>query len=89
MLMVSADDYDNSEMEELISERCSEFGLVTDIEIRRDHDPYRYDMAIVEMSTEEEASEVVRQLGGSEWGSCVMMKICHEGKLLPGARTLH
>jgi hypothetical protein len=89
MLMVNATDYDDVEMEELISERCSEFGLVTDVEIRRDADPYRYDFAIVEMSTDEEASEVVKQFGGREWGSCVMIKICHEGKLLPGVRTLH
>ncbi len=89
MLIVNATDYDNGEMEELISERCSEYGFVTDIEIRRDADPYCYDMAIVEMSTEEEASEVVKQLGGREWGSCVMIKILHQGKLLPGIRMLH
>jgi hypothetical protein len=89
MLLVSGTDYDDVEMEELITERCSEFGLVTDIEIRREADPYCYDFAIVEMSTEEEASEVVNKLGGKEYGSSVVMKILHEGKLIPGPRTLH
>ena len=87
MVIVNADDYDNGEMEELISERCSEFGFVTDVEIRRDADPYRYDFAIVEMSTEDEASEVVKQLGGRELGSCVMIKIMHQGKLLAEGRA--
>ena len=89
MLIVNAADYDNTEMEELITERCSKFGLVTDIEIRRDDDPNRYDLAIVEMSTEEEASEVVKALGGKEHGSSVVMKILHKGKSIPGPRTLH
>ncbi len=89
MLLVNAPDYDNTEMEELITRRCSKFGLVTDVEIRRHADPYRYDLAIVDMSSEEGASEVVKELGGKEHGSSVVMKILHKGKLIPGPQTLH
>ena len=63
MLIIRTADFDETELEKLISERCSEFGSVIDIEIRRASDPYCYDLAIVEMSTEEEASEVVKEPG--------------------------
>jgi hypothetical protein len=89
MLIISAADFDEIELEEMISERCSEFGSVMGIEIRRDSDPHRYDLALVEMSTEEEASKVVEELGDEERGTSVMMKIKHQGKLLPGIPTLH
>jgi hypothetical protein len=89
MLLVNATNYDNGEMEELIAEQCSEFGFVTDVEICRNDDPYRYDLAIVEMSSGKEASKVVKQLGGKEFGSSVLLQIYHEGKLLRGPQTLH
>jgi hypothetical protein len=89
MLIVDAADFDDIELEEMIFERCSEFGSVMGVEIRRDSDPHRYDLVIVEMSTEEEAGKVFKELGDEERGTSVMMKIKHEGKLLPGLPTLH
>jgi hypothetical protein len=89
MLIIDATEFDEMELQELISERCSEVGSVMDVEIQKIRDPYRYDLAIVEMSTDEEASEVVKELGGTEYGSSVVMKIFHRGKLLPGLQTLH
>jgi hypothetical protein len=89
MLIIDAAEFDEMELQEMISERCSELGAVMDIEIRKINDPYRYDLAIVEMSTDEEASEVVRELGGKEYGSSVVMRILHKGKLLRGPETLH
>jgi hypothetical protein len=89
MLIIDATEFDEMELEELISERCSEFGSVVDVEIRRDSDPHRYDLALVEMSTEEEASKVVEELGDQERGTSVLMKIRHQGKVLPGFHTIH
>ncbi len=86
MVFISADDFDETELEELISERCSEFGSVVDVTVRRDSNPKHYDLALVEMSTEEEARKVMEELGDQERGTCVMMKIKHEGKDFP---TLH
>jgi len=86
MLIINAADFDEAELEELITERCSEFGSVVDVEIRRDSNPHRYDLALVEMSTEEEASNVFKELGDAEKGTSVMMKIKHEGKQIP---TVH
>ena len=89
MVIINAADFDETELEEMISERCSKFGSVMSVEIRRHSDPHRYDLALVEMSTEEEASNVFKEFGDAERGTSVMMKIKHQGKLLPGARTLH
>jgi hypothetical protein len=89
MLVVNTVDFDETELEEIISDRCSEFGSVMGVEIRRHSDPHRYDLALVEMSTEEEASKVFKELGDQERGSSVMMKIKHAGKLLPGLPTIH
>jgi hypothetical protein len=89
MLIINAADFDETELEELISERCSKFGSVMGVEVRRHSDPHRYDLALVEMSTEEEASKVFKELGDAERGTSVMMKIKHDGKLLPGLPTLH
>ena len=89
MLVVNTADFDETELEEIISERCSEFGSVMGVEIHRDSDPYRYDLVYVEMSTAEEASKVAEEFGDAEHGTSVMMKIKHEGKLLPGLPTLH
>jgi hypothetical protein len=89
MLIIDATEFDEMELEELISERCSEFGSVVDVEIRRDSDPHRYDLALVEMSTEEEANKVVEELGDQERGTSVLMKIRHQGKVLPGVHTIH
>ena len=89
MLIIDADDFDDTELEEVIFERCSEFGSVMGVEIRRYSDPRRYDLALVEMSTEEEASNVFKELGDAGKGTSVVMKIRHEGKLLPGMPTLH
>ncbi len=87
MLVVDIAEFD--EMELTIFERCSKFGLVTAIEIRRDADPYRYDLAIVEMSTEEEANEIVKKIGGKVDGFSVVMQIYHDRKELRGPQTLH
>jgi hypothetical protein len=76
-------------LQQEVFERCSKFGLVTDVEIRRDEDPFRYDLAIVEMSTEEEASELVAKLGGTVDGFSVVMQIYHDRKELRGPQTLH
>ncbi len=89
MLLIDGSNYDNSEVADLISERCSEFGFVTDVEICKSDDPYSYDLAIVEMSNRQEARKVVKQLGGKEFGSSVVMEIFHEGKLTRGPQTLH
>ncbi len=89
MLIIDTADFDDTELEEVIFERCSEFGSVMGVEIRRYSDPHRYDLALVEMSTEEEASSVFKELGDAERGTSVVMKIRHEGKLLPGMPTLH
>jgi hypothetical protein len=89
MVVINAADFDEAELEEMLTERCSEFGFVVDVEIRRDSDPRRDDLALVEMSTEEEASKVVKELGDQERGTSVMMKIRHQGKLLPGFRVIH
>jgi hypothetical protein len=86
MLIINAASFDAMALEELISERCSEFGSVMGVEIRRDSNPHRYDFAVVEMSTEEEASKVAKELGDEERGTSVMMRIKHEGKQIP---TLH
>ncbi len=89
MLIIDAADFDDTELEEMIFERCSEFGSVMGVEIRRYSDPHRYDLVYVEMSTADEASKVAEELGDAEQGTSVMMKIKHEGKLLPGLPTLH
>ncbi len=89
MLIIDAAEFDETALEETISDRCSELGLVMDIEIRKNSDPFRYDLAIVEMSTDEEASEVARELGGKGCGSSVVMRILHKGKVIRGAETLH
>ena len=86
MLIIRGSDFDEIELEEIISERCSEFGSVVGVEVRRDSDPRRYDLALVEMSTEEEASKVFNELGDQERGTSVIMKIKHEGKQIP---TIH
>ena len=89
MLIIDAAEFDEKVVQEVISDWCSKLGSVMDVEIQRNSDPYRYDLAIVEMSTDEEASEVVKELGGEEQGSSVVMKILHRGKLLPGPATIH
>jgi hypothetical protein len=63
MLIINAADFDETELEDIIAERCSEFGSVVGVEIRRTNDPCRYDLALVEMSTQEEASNVFNELG--------------------------
>ncbi len=55
MLIIDAAEFDAMELQEMISDQCSELGLVMDIEIRKIDDPYRYDLAIVKMSGEAEA----------------------------------
>jgi hypothetical protein len=89
MLVVDTAEFDELELQEEIFEQCSKFGLVTDIEIRKDSDPYRYDVAIVEMSSEKEASRIVEKLGGRANGFSVVMEIYHEAKELRGHQTLH
>jgi hypothetical protein len=89
MLVIGAAEFDEKEITQTIFERCSKFGLVTGVEIRRDDDPYRYDFAIVEMSSEKEASEIVTQLGGTAHGFSVVMQICHGRKDARGLQTLH
>ncbi len=88
MVVINASDFDESELEELLTNRCSEYGSVMGVEIRRDNDPERYDLALVEMSTEEEASKVVQEMGDQERGTSVIMKIKHEGKQIR-TPTLH
>jgi hypothetical protein len=89
MLIIDDAEFDEVELEEMISDRCSEWGSVMDVEICRVSDPFSYDLAIVEMSNEEEASEVVKELGGDEYGASVVMKILHKGKLIAAPDTLH
>ncbi len=89
MLIIDAAEFDEIELRGYISEQCSELGSVMDVKIWRNSDPLRYDVAIVEMSTAEEAGEVVKELGGKEYGSAVVMPILHKGKLLRGPETLH
>ena len=89
MLIIDAAEFDEAQLQEFISERCSELGSVMDVEIRKVSDPYSYDFAVVEISTDEEASEVVKELGGKEYGSAVVMRILHQGKLIRGPQTLH
>ncbi len=88
MVVIKAADFDDFELEELLTERCSEYGSVMGVEIRRDSDPHRYDLALVEMSTEEEASKVAEEMGDQERGTSVIMKIKHEGKQIR-TTTLH
>ncbi len=46
-------------------------------------------MAIVKMSSEEEANEVVHQFGGKHYGWSVVMRILHKGKLIPEPGALN
>ena len=89
MVILSSADFDEIELEETIRKRCSEFGVVINIEICRMSDPYCYDFAIVYMSNSHEAGDVVEVLGGKKDGSAVLMKILHGGKLIPEPMTLH
>ncbi len=89
MLIVDAADFDEMELQGYISEQCSELGSVMDVKIWRVSDPYRYDFAVIEMSTHNEASEVSKHLGGKEVGSSVVIEIFHKGKLARGLQTLH
>ncbi len=89
MLIIEAAGFDEAELQEMICDRCSELGVVMDIEIRKIAALYRYEVATVEMSSEEEANEVVRQLGGKDYGSSVVIRILHKGKLIAEPRALH
>jgi hypothetical protein len=62
---------------------------VTDLEICRVGDPYSYGLAIVEMSNEDEAGEVVKELGGAGCGSSVAMRVLHNGKLIAAPDALY
>jgi hypothetical protein len=89
MLIVDAVDFDEVELEEIIARKCSEYGSVIDVEIHREDDPLLYDLAIVEMSSRREASRVVDELGGREYGASVMIKIIHKAKNIPMPDTYH
>ncbi len=89
MLIIDAAEFDEMELLGVISKQCSELGSVMGVKIWRINDPYRYDLAIVEMSSDDEASEVATELGGQGYGSSVVMQILHRGKLLRGHQTLH
>jgi hypothetical protein len=89
MLIVDATDFDEVELEDIIARKCAEFGSVVDVEIHRESDPHLYDLAIVEMSNKREASRVVDELGGREYGASVMIKIIHKAKNIPIPQTYH
>jgi hypothetical protein len=76
MLIIDAPEFDEIEVEEMISERCSEFGSVMAVEIRRDSDPHHYDLAFVEMSTREQLSGLVQPGDLVSLNPMMVRKIC-------------
>lgn len=67
-----------AELERIITERCSQFGTVQSVVIVQDSARYNFALASVEMSTSDEATEVLRHLGDSRVDDAVMIRIEQE-----------
>jgi hypothetical protein len=73
----------DQELRRLIAAWCSEFGSVKNVKIFRVRETRICDFAAIEMSARNEALEVARKLGDSDFGSVVIMKLRQEQKSLP------
>lgn len=63
------------ELERVITERCSRFGSVIAVVIVQDSAHYNFALASVEMSTRDEALELLRHLGDSLVDDVVVIRI--------------
>jgi hypothetical protein len=63
------------EVEEIITERCSQLGSVSSVVIVQDSANYNFALASVEMSTHAEALNVLRSLGDSLVDGAVVIRI--------------
>lgn len=63
------------ELEDAVTERCSEFGTVSQVVIVQDSANYSFALAAVEMSTREETLAVLRNLGDSLVDETVVIRI--------------
>lgn len=63
------------ELERVITERCSQYGTVLSVVIVQDSARYNFALASVEMSSPEEANDVLRRLGDSRVDDAVVIRI--------------
>lgn len=59
----------------MVSERCSEFGSVSNVSIVMDSGRYTFALAVVEMSAPDEAQAVLRMLGESIVEGMVVIRL--------------
>jgi hypothetical protein len=64
-----------AELERTVTERCTKFGTVLAVVIVQDSAHYDFALASVEMSTRDEAREVLRYLGESLVDDAVMIRL--------------
>lgn len=63
------------ELERVITERCSQYGTVVGVVIVQDSARHDFALASVEMSSREEANQVLRRLGDSRVDDAVVIRI--------------
>lgn len=73
----------DQELIQMITEWCSQFGPVKNVEIFRIAEPRSCTFAAVEMSSRNEAIEVFKAMGATDFGSVVMIKLEQEEKSIP------
>lgn len=62
-------------LEQIVTKRCAKFGTVLTVVIVQDSAHYDFALASVEMSTRDEAREVLRYLGESLVDDAVMIRL--------------
>jgi hypothetical protein len=76
-----------AEVRGIVAAQCANFGTGAVLRIALPDDRHGQGAAVVKMSTYEEASRLVSELGGSRCGSKVILRLLQQGAAVPSALT--
>jgi len=74
-----------AEVRDIVAAQCANFGTGTVLRVALPDDRYGQGAAVVKMSTDDEASRLVSELGGSRCGSKVILRLLQAGTSIPSA----
>ncbi len=80
MLALEMTNLSEEELEDVVAEYCSFFGCVKILNVLAPRNQNHHGAAAVRMSTEAEAEELAKNVGGSRCGSKVIIKLAQQGR---------
>ena len=88
MLTLNIASVPEAELTKIVADHCSSFGSLTTVKVLPPEGRREYALALVEMSSSSEASNLATKFGDSQYGSrLVVIKLYHSGKATTKALT--